>query len=523
MSFMINTTPIESSLPRSYEHEANFQDTLYEWMQSAPWFAISAGFHLLILFVLSAFPWDAVRKEPPIIFMANLPEQIEPAVEEPPVEPPDLPEETDAEPTEEIDEPVLNEVVTDEVATSDLDSLTPFDSQFDSPFDSNMDADASNDVIGIGGPGGKIGQRKEGYDGGGNGGSTIVASVALALEWLAAHQSSSGGWDANGFNAQCGEIGDSICDGAGRAEQDTGVTGLALLAFLGIGEIPGKGQYGSTVAKAVIWLRDQQDADTGLIGDPSSQEFLYGHAIATLALCETYYATGSPLLKPACQRAVWYIQRARNPYGAWRYDVPGNGDSDTSVTGWMVFALKAAEDAGLEVDRGSFEGAMSWLDEATDMSTGRIGYNAAGSLSSRIPGVNDHYPAERGEAMTAVGLLCRVFMGQDDVREHPVLARHSDLLKRNLPTWDPDGFGNDMYYWYYGTYAMFQMGGASWKAWEPKLKAAVIDSQCKQGDAKGSWDPNGPWGFSGGRVYSTALMALTEEVYFRYGRVTGSR
>mgnify|MGYP000337542782 CR=1 FL=1 len=31
------------------------------------------------------------------------------------------------------------------------------------------------------------------------------------------------------------------------------------------------------------------------------------------------------------------------------------------------------------------------------------------------------------------------------------------------------------------------------------------------------------WGWSGGRVYSTALMVLCLEVYFRYGKVLGAR
>jgi hypothetical protein len=55
------------------------------------------------------------------------------------------------------------------------------------------------------------------------------------------------------------------------------------------------------------------------------------------------------------------------------------------------------------------------------------------------------------------------------------------------------------------------------------MKAAVVDSQRKDGDERGSWDPQvDPWGFSGGRVYSTALMALCLEVYFRYSRTAGN-
>jgi hypothetical protein len=35
----------------------------------------------------------------------------------------------------------------------------------------------------------------------------------------------------------------------------------------------------------------------------------------------------------------------------------------------------------------------------------------------------------------------------------------------------------------------------------------------------GSWDPSGPWGTAGGRVYSTALLTLCLEVTYRYERV----
>ncbi|RKY14224.1 MAG: hypothetical protein DRP82_04360, partial [Planctomycetota bacterium] len=40
--------------------------------------------------------------------------------------------------------------------------------------------------------------------------------------------------------------------------------------------------------------------------------------------------------------------------------------------------------------------------------------------------------------------------------------------------------------------------------------------QRRGGCADGSWDPVGKWGMVGGRVYSTALNALTLEIYYRY-------
>jgi len=510
-----------SSLPRTYTHEATFQETLYAWMESAPWLAISFAAHVLVFFVLTAFPWDSLTKEEPPIIVAHtlMPDDLLP--EEPPEEP-DLP----VEPIElpDMDEPVLidSDVLVEDSVDEDVWTVDPGSDSIGA--DSAFLDEGLNDVIGITGGGGKFGTRTLGRGGmKGTGGRQMEESLDHALSWLANHQSPDGSWDADGFASQCGHLGSDLCDGPGRAGQDVGVTGLALLAFLGEGDTPSEGKYRENVAKGIRWLRDQQDPDSGLLGDKATHEFLYGHAIGTLALCEAYYATKSPLLKQTCQTAAYYIQRARNPYSAWRYDVPPMGMNDTSVTGWMVFALKAAEDAGLAVDEGAFEGALSWIDEATDAASGRVGYDETGSLSSRITGVNDHYPAEKGEAMTAVGLLARIFMGQDDPAEYPVLERHATLLERKLPAWDADGFGSDMYYWYYGTYAMYQLGGRHWKTWEASLKPAILDSQRASGDAKGSWDPIGPWGFSGGRVYSTALMALTEEVYFRYGRLAGAR
>ena len=71
----------------------------------------------------------------------------------------------------------------------------------------------------------------------------------------------------------------------------------------------------------------------------------------------------------------------------------------------------------------------------------------------------------------------------------------------------------------------FQVGGDPWKKWNDAMKTGIIDSQRHDTDYcmyKGSWDPIDPWGPDGGRVYSTAIMALCLEVYYRYDRVFGT-
>ena len=73
---------------------------------------------------------------------------------------------------------------------------------------------------------------------------------------------------------------------------------------------------------------------------------------------------------------------------------------------------------------------------------------------------------------------------------------------------------------------MNQWGGEHWKQWRKSIEQALLPHQRMEDPEDnfyGSWDPVGPWGEDGGRVYSTAVGALILEVYYRYGHVLGSR
>ncbi|MCC7011275.1 MAG: terpene cyclase/mutase family protein [Planctomycetes bacterium] len=514
---------IESSMPKPWEREATFNDVLYDWMGRAPWLAISAAAHVVIVLIMMAIPWEQMGTKQEKKIEASLDQAPEEVFEDPPPEEPEEIEEE--EPTE---EPVLKDAeVSDhneDDTNQDFESVQG-DPDFtsDSPFDSK----AFNDAIGIGGgAGGKFGGRFGGRKNlKARGGSGTEQALKDGLEWLRWHQSEDGSWDSDGFMTNCGHIAaGQTCKDPGEAQHDVGMTGLALLAFLGDGNTTREGPYKEQVAKGINWLKTQQDPDLGLIGEQVGHAFIYNHAIAALSVCEAYYFSKSPLIKRTAQDAIKFIGQARNPYGAWRYNYPPTGESDTSVTGWCVFALKSAEEAGLTIDHAAFKDAESFIIEMTDPATGRCGYDSVGSQSSRITRVNDHFPPENGEAMSAVALLCRFFLGQDPEKE-PMMAKHADLLAKKLPKWDPDSKTIDFYYWYYGSYAMYQMGGTKyWDVWNKAMKTAVVESQRKEGDEKGSWDATvDPWGYAGGRVYTTALGVLCLEVYFRYAKVLGAR
>ncbi len=80
------------------------------------------------------------------------------------------------------------------------------------------------------------------------------------------------------------------------------------------------------------------------------------------------------------------------------------------------------------------------------------------------------------------------------------------------------GSGEDnVYYWYYGTLAMFQYQDQSWKDWNQALQTRLIALQePDQSYLSGSWPPDAVWGGYGGRVYNTAMSCLCLEVYYRY-------
>jgi len=318
------------------------------------------------------------------------------------------------------------------------------------------------------------------------------AAVGRGLAWLAAQQDESGAWD-------CEEQG-------GSASYDTGVTGLALLCFLNT-ENPAL--HADTLRRGLRRLVAMQDAE-GCIGARTSRAFLYLHATATLALCDAARVLRDPAYRAAAQRAVDFILAARHPEGAWRYELRA-AEADTSVTGWMVACLRAGEAAGLRVDRAAYGGALAYVESVTDPGTGRTGYSAKVRHAARPKGLMEAFPANHTRSMTAAGLVVRLAAGQE--RDTPVLSRGVEECLALLPQWNVEDGYLDMYYWFQGTRAIQQVQGMAWRRWSKTLREVVVPRQRGDdaGALEGSWDPLGPWGPDGGRVYATAAMVLCLE------------
>lgn len=342
--------------------------------------------------------------------------------------------------------------------------------------------------------------------------------VRLAVDWILEHQDDDGRWDADEFMKRDPEK--DRCGGPGQPEHDVGLTSLALMALMGGVELKEGTDPRRAVEAGLAWLASQQNPESGLVGDKIGHAYLYNHALATTCLCEAIVVLDREDLELVAQRAVGCVEAARNENAGWRYELPPNKENDTSVTALMIDALATARDAGLVVDQKAFAGARFWLDSVTDVATGRVGYDSVGSASARVPGVNDSYPTDKTEVMTAAGLATRFLCGQRPESE-PMLARHAGLVLEHLPIWSDQGLGTDFYYWYHGSQALHQMGEKDWKIWRKSLVEVLAESQQKRGAARGSWDPVGPWGFSGGRVYSTSIAVLCLTTPVRHKRLIG--
>jgi len=357
----------------------------------------------------------------------------------------------------------------------------------------------------------------------GGGSAATEAAVRAALDWLARHQSADGGWKCEGFADLCTG---AKCEGAGGWAYEVGVTGLALLAYLGAGHLPdplppdqGGTVFGLVVKRGLDGLMARQKADGSFAASPKP---LYDHAIATLALVEAYGMTGEPTIQDAAQSAVDYLQQAKNPYKAWRY-TSKCGANDSSITGWCVAALCAAEQAGLNVGHSALVEAKQWLDEVTDKNHGRVGYQSLedAGVKVNVPGKNEDYAGH--EALAALGMLIRMRVDAD--RKDPLLEMGAKLLANDLPVWDTEKKTTDYYYWHQGTLALFLWDGPGsggsqkyWKSWNQAVVNALLKNQRTKdrGCACGSWDADDRWGFAGGRVYATAINALTLETFYRY-------
>jgi hypothetical protein len=300
--------------------------------------------------------------------------------------------------------------------------------------------------------------------------------VARGLAYLSRQQASDGSFESDG--------------------PKVAMTGLGLMAFLSAGHTPEVGRHGMAVRQAVDFLLDQAPEDGYFGGVDGSR--MYGQAIVTLALSEVYGVEPDPYrrrqIHQALTRAVEVIRVAQavekeEPHaGGWRYERQ-SADSDLSLAGWNVLALRSAQNIGLLTPREPVERAVQYVLRCYRPEQGGFAYQPGRSAT----------PAMTGVALLALSLL--------DEADRPEAQSAAEFLRENQ-VGEQSRFA--YYAMYYVTQAAFQAGEPTWNTVWPGLRDRLIEMQAEDG----SWPQSSSKG-EPGQVYTTSMAVLTLAVPYR--------
>ena len=301
--------------------------------------------------------------------------------------------------------------------------------------------------------------------------------VRRGLEFLAKRQNDDGSWSSQ-YGKNVGEV------------------SLALMAFMSMGNLPGEGEYGSTVAKGVNWIMAQAQ-NNGIIqytGQKQQAPVMYGHALATLMLSEAWGQTRRPDIGQVLRKAVDLIVRVQGRRGGWNYESKPE-DGDTSVSVMQILALKSAQEAGIYVDKKVIDMAVKLITSRYDAKTHgygymgsqfNIGHSGSSAAGATIMLVCADKENEKWEAI------------KDKYAIQPVKF-HIDILSGKK---DTKGLGWAPYFWYYS-------GVSSYAAGEQLFKECM---QALDGPAAKRQQRDGGWG----SVWETSFAILSQAMPYRY-------
>ena len=329
-------------------------------------------------------------------------------------------------------------------------------------------------------------------------------AVALALKWIIKHQLPDGGWDLDHTRGP-GNFRDSTHPGNRNARN--GATALAILPLLGAGHTHKTGEYKNEVRAGLDYLMKNGRKSGRGLSYLEQGGTMYSHGLVAIVFGEAYAMTKDSTLAPFAQQAIWYIEDAQDPSGGgWRYRPREPGD--TSAVGWQVMALKSGKISGLSINPRTYKRTEKFLDSVSTSGGAFYGYTSPPR-------------GKPADARTAVGLLCRMYMGWD--KSNPGMQDGSSAIAEKGP--DTRNSGADMYYNYYATQMIKHLGGSDWKAWNSKMRDFLVKKQETKGNAAGSWHFGGSNHASeaGGRLFNTSLACMTLEVYYRYLPLYGDK
>ena len=277
--------------------------------------------------------------------------------------------------------------------------------------------------------------------------------------------------------------------GRGRYGRHVGITALCGLAFMSDGNLPGRGEYGEQVQKALDFVINHT-SETGLLSADTSHGPMYGHGFAALFLGEIYGMNpDDERVRDALVKAVDLIVGTQNDEGGWRYN-PIPYDADISVTICEVMALRSARNAGIKVPKITIDRAVQYV---------RNCQNPDGGFKYMLQSGGSAWPR------TAAGVASLFYAG---IYEDDSIDRGIEYLKTNaFPGRAPAAQAHYFYGHYYAVQAMYLSGGEDWSQWWPAIRDELLLKQ----SSNGSWIDH-----HAGGSYATAMALIILQMPKRY-------
>jgi hypothetical protein len=289
-------------------------------------------------------------------------------------------------------------------------------------------------------------------------------------------------------------------------EGNIAITSLGALAFMAGGHQPGRGLYGSNIARALKRVIDcgAHSNPPGYLNHPPGTPHgpMYGHGFGTLFLAEVTGMVQDDSLRErltdVLRKAVHVIldSQDRNPEGAWRY-FPNSPDADLSVTICQIMALRAARNAGVFVPKSNVDRCVNYVKLCQDRKGGWFRYQKQGGGIGF--GGNDN----QAFARTAAGVCALYSAG---IYEGEEITAGLNYLMNYL---DHRSLAPDFHYFYghyYAVQAMWTAGGSYWSKWFPEIRSELLNRQT----------PNGSWRDQICDHYGTAMACIILQIPNNY-------
>ncbi len=300
----------------------------------------------------------------------------------------------------------------------------------------------------------------------------LNAAVKLGLEYLKREQKSDGSF------------------GVGRYSRHVAITSLCALAFMADGNLPGRGEYGEQVQRALEFVLTHS-TESGLLAADASHGPMYGHGFATLFLGEVYGMSPTDnRVRDALVKAVDLIVGTQNEEGGWRYN-PVPYDADISVTICEIMGLRSARNAGIKVPKETIDRAVEYV---------RRCQNPDGGFKYMLQAGGSAWPR------TAAGVASLFYAG---IYEDDSITRGLDYLILNVMPGQGRAIGQPHYFYghYYAVQAMYLAGGEYWEKWWPAVREELLARQT----SNGSWLDH-----HAGSAYATAMACIVLQMPKRY-------